>query len=97
MKSAKSILNARGVSKRTPATNQAGGPAPAGARSNFKNEELTIALQESLKLQSHYAKLLNMYDSGKRMQFDSMHAWIARLRETGTLQKRIAGGTPAAR
>lgn len=38
-----------------------------------------IALQKSIKLQSHYAKLLNMYDGGLRMQFKDEHEWIARL------------------
>ena len=32
-----------------------------------------------LKLQSHYAKLLNMYDEGRRLQFKSVEAWLDRL------------------
>ena len=48
---------------------------------------LEIALRESLKLQSHYAKLLNQYDYGERMTFESAHQWIERLRATGTLPK----------
>jgi hypothetical protein len=31
--------------------------------------DLLIALEESVKLQSHYAKLLNMHDGGKRLEF----------------------------
>ena len=50
--------------------------------------ELALALDESVKLQSHYAMLLNMHDGGERMQFANAAAWIARLRETGTLPKR---------
>ena len=37
------------------------------------------ALDQSVKLQSHYASLLNVYDGGKRMQFASAEEWIARL------------------
>ena len=39
------------------------------------------ALDESVKLQSHYASLLNQYDGGQRMQFDDGQAWIDRLAE----------------
>lgn len=42
-------------------------------------ERLNEALAESVKLQSHYAGLLNEYDGGKRMQFANAEAWIARL------------------
>ena len=42
---------------------------------------LAKALGESVKLQSHYAKLLNMWDGGKRMTFDGADAWMARLQE----------------
>lgn len=42
---------------------------------------LRDALEKSVKLQSHYAKLLNMYDGGERMSFDSADKWIERLRE----------------
>ncbi len=47
--------------------------------------ELRIALRESVKLQAHYARLLNQWDGGQRMIFDDSAAWIARLRETKTL------------
>lgn len=49
--------------------------------------ELRIALEESVKLQSHYAELLNMHDGGGRIGFDDAAAWIARLRDTGTLPR----------
>jgi hypothetical protein len=47
--------------------------------------ELGFALEESIKLQSHYAALLNEYDGGKRLQFANADEWIARLRATGRL------------
>lgn len=43
--------------------------------------ELREALEESLKLQCHYAKLLNQYDGGERLTFENADAWMARLRE----------------
>ena len=42
-------------------------------------DTLRSALRESVKLQSHYAGLLNDYDGGKRRQFVSAEEWIARL------------------
>jgi hypothetical protein len=39
------------------------------------------ALEESLKLQSHYATLLNQHDGGERMVFADVNAWIKRLRD----------------
>lgn len=44
--------------------------------------KLKIALKESLNLQSHYALLLNQYDGGARMTFDSP-TWLERLRRLG--------------
>ena len=41
--------------------------------------KLREALEESVKLQSHYAGLLNMYDDGKRIQFGSAQVWLDRL------------------
>lgn len=46
---------------------------------------ITLALEESVKLQSHYAELLNMYDGGKRIGFVSAAVWIERLKECGKL------------
>jgi hypothetical protein len=40
---------------------------------------LRIALEESVKLQSHYASLLNMYDEGKRLTFKSVDEWLQRI------------------
>jgi hypothetical protein len=41
--------------------------------------ELQRALDESVKLQSHYAGLLNQYDGGQRIQFANADEWIKRL------------------
>jgi hypothetical protein len=41
---------------------------------------LREALDESVKLQSHYAALLNDYDGGKRLQFATADDWLERLR-----------------
>ena len=49
-----------------------------------KNEEiktLRAALEASVQLQSHYAVLLNTYDGGHRIGFESADAWMERLRK----------------
>lgn len=43
-------------------------------------EEIWNALEESVKLQSHYATLLNQHDGGRRHVFSNAHDWIQRLR-----------------
>ena len=45
---------------------------------------LVSALAESVKLQSHYATILNAYDGGKRMSFASEQEWIDRLNSLQT-------------
>jgi hypothetical protein len=45
-----------------------------------------IALDESVKLQAHYAGLLNAWDGGERRIFKTSDEWIARLEETGTIE-----------
>ncbi len=47
--------------------------------------DLRTALDESVKLQAHYAKLLNQWDGGHRLIFPSTGSWIARLRAYGAL------------
>ena len=42
---------------------------------------LEDALHESVKLQSHYAKLLNMHDGGDRQSFESAEEWINKLQQ----------------
>jgi hypothetical protein len=51
--------------------------------------ELYNALEQSLKLQSQYAELLNMYDGGKRMQFSTPEEWVERLRKIGDLPGKV--------
>lgn len=52
----------------------------AGELNEIRIHELECALVESVKLQSHYAQLLNGYDGGERMQFETAQAWLDRLR-----------------
>jgi len=40
---------------------------------------LMTALEESVKLQSHYAELLNMHDGGERRTFPHATDWLERL------------------
>jgi hypothetical protein len=49
------------------------------------------ALEESVKLQSHYAALLNDYDGGKRLTFASADEWIARLEKIAALTPQNPG------
>ncbi len=44
---------------------------------------LRIALQQSVSLQAHYARLLNMHDGGQRMIFETSEALVERLRKIG--------------
>ena len=46
-------------------------------------ERLKAGLDKSVRLQSHYAGLLNMHDGGKRMQFATADAWLDRLMALG--------------
>lgn len=48
--------------------------------------DLVAALKESIKLQSHYANLLNMQDGGNRLTFEHPAEWINRL---ATLAKAL--------
>ena len=47
----------------------------------FEYDEVYHALEELVKLQSHYADLLNIYDNGLRMIFIDAEHWLERLRE----------------
>ena len=52
--------------------------------SHRASDEIAVlrrALDESVKLQSHYASLLNMHDGGSRLTFDASEAWLRRLEE----------------
>ena len=50
-----------------------------------ENDKLKIALSESVRLQSHYAGLLNTYDGGERIVFKNAREWLERLRYTRTI------------
>lgn len=69
---------------------RAGSPRLRGLRSVVETmcrehrdtvQELRLALDELVKLQAHYAELLNMHDGGKRRSFRTADEWMARLRE----------------
>jgi hypothetical protein len=56
--------------------------APIVYETVAKELEMTkAALEESVKLQSHYARLLNDYDGGWRLTFASAADWMRRLDE----------------
>lgn len=44
---------------------------------------MIVALEESLKLQAHYANILNQYDGGERLIFHSVNQWMQRLKKSG--------------
>ncbi len=48
---------------------------------NLRCHLLENALRESLKLQTHYAMLLNSWDQGQRMSFNTIQEWLDRLEE----------------
>ena len=49
-------------------------------------KELHEALRESVRLQAHYAELLNMHDGGERIVFKSVEDWIDRLKKIGRIK-----------
>ena len=49
--------------------------------SEATREQLELALRESVKLQEHYADLLNMHDQGERQIFKNVDAWLTRLED----------------
>lgn len=55
------------------------GPSAYEAKLQYEVGILRVALKRSVDLQSHYAKLLNDYDGGNRMQFVDIESWISRL------------------
>lgn len=48
------------------------------------------ALEQSVRLQSHYAMLLNEIDGGRRKTFANADAWIERLKALEALSKEIS-------
>lgn len=65
--------------KRKPAAESPVDPGPCSV------EDMYVALRESVRLLSTLAGLLNQYDGGRRIKFATPEAWIAGLREAGTL------------
>lgn len=63
-----------------------------GLRRDYQILILRSALSESVKLQSHYAELLNMHDGGRRLRFASADEWIARLANVGDAPARSQPG-----
>lgn len=53
-----------------------------------EHDEVLVGLIELVKLQAHYATLLNMHDGGERHAFASAAEWMARLRELAAIQSR---------
>jgi hypothetical protein len=47
-----------------------------------ERDALRMALEESVRLQSHYAGLLNAYDGGHRIEFADAADWLRRLAMT---------------
>lgn len=54
----------------------------------FSYDEVWEALEESVKLQSHYASILNDYDGGARIQFKDANEWLYRLRALQTAEEK---------
>lgn len=50
---------------------------------------LENALKISIRLQSHYAKLLNMYDGGERMEFRDISQWLDRIECLESLRENL--------
>jgi len=46
--------------------------------SEVSRSKLELALEDLVKLQAHYAKLLNQYDGGRRHAFTSAEDWLNR-------------------
>jgi len=57
-----------------------------GAVEHRLNADVWKALEESVRLQRHYAQFLNALDDGDRRTFYSAEEWMERLREVGMLK-----------
>ena len=51
------------------------------AANEFRESAVLHALEELVKLQAHYARLLNAHDGGERKAFESAEQWMERLKE----------------
>ena len=58
-------------------------------------EALRAALEASVRLQSHYAWLLNEHDDGGRMTFDDADAWMAWIYEPPSAAPTSTAGSAA--
>lgn len=56
--------------------------------------QLLRALEESIKLQSHYAELLNQYDGGTRISFSGPEEFMERLQSLNPLSTHYAAQPP---
>lgn len=52
-------------------------------------EVIMDALERSIVLQSHYAKLLNTYDGGERIVFKDAAAWLERLADLSAARSSL--------
>jgi len=57
-------------------------------------DELRTALDALIKLQAHYAKLLNLHDGGRRHAFTSTEEWLERLQQLDHPEE-VSDGKPS--
>ena len=76
-----SVSNLRAIMEEVVSASRAAAyPGKFDCYANAEPALTRLALEESVRLQAHYAALLNQYDGGKRIVFASADEWIARLR-----------------
>lgn len=57
------------------------------AHSYNSPSKIMRALEESVKLQSHYATLLNTHDGGNRLVFNSTMEWMDRIDQINKIEQ----------
>jgi hypothetical protein len=55
---------------------------------NYGYDEVWYALEEAIKLQAHYAELINMHDGGQRIAFKTAKEFLDRLRKLDNTKKK---------
>jgi hypothetical protein len=75
------VLNSGGVKMTVVEVAAEGSTGALVRRLESENARLMEALEESVKLQSHYAELLNMHDGGVRLGFADAKAWLQRIEQ----------------
>lgn len=55
---------------------------------NYGYDEVWHALEEMVKLQKHYAELLNMHDGGQRHGFNSAKEYLDRIRQLSNVDMK---------